>query len=84
MPLLVCRTVLDRAERCHIRVGFPSLKCRLLLKKYKAESTAFLVAQIFLLPARNTDALYTWLPKLQKINIGKSRAAGNRWLGGAT
>src|ERR1700676_4135941 len=46
-PLRVCRTIFDCAERCHTQFGFPSLQRRLPLKNFKAESTAFLVAQIF-------------------------------------
>jgi hypothetical protein len=50
-----------------------------LLKKDKAKSTAFLVAQIFVSDrAGNTCAQRSCIPKLQKTRIGNSRASQYR------
>jgi hypothetical protein len=50
-----------------------------LLKKDKAKSTAFLVAQIFVSDrAGNTCAQPSCIPKLQKTRIGNSRASQYR------
>jgi hypothetical protein len=51
-PLRISRTVFDCAERCHTRLDSSLWNpvCRAyMLRKDKTQSTAFLVAQIFLL-----------------------------------
>ena len=52
-PLRISRTVFDCTEGCHIRLGFPpperGLPCVRCSQKDRVKSTAFLVAQIFLL-----------------------------------